>query len=189
MATKQSKIEITDRLRGLGAWDDASWFKDQCQKRLRASGMSRLEANERAWEQMETQFSGQNLEHYKTMRTLAMSEFPPMIDSDITDVDEEPLFAEVWQLWCYVLARLERWEDQDFDAAADITNLIAATDSDKRHSMASMAINDVNRFVQRIVAPKFQAVISRLESSNGPDQQLYVDELRSHVNEMQRFGL
>lgn len=47
-----SKISLTERLRAEGRWAEASRFKDEAVKRLRASGMKRSEAREQAWEEM-----------------------------------------------------------------------------------------------------------------------------------------
>ena len=53
---KESKIEITKRLQRDGHWDEASKFRCDERRRLRALGMPRDEANERAWESMGEKF-------------------------------------------------------------------------------------------------------------------------------------
>jgi len=52
----ESKIELTHRLQHEGRWSEASLFKDQTIKQLRSEGKTRSEAQEAAWEAMETQF-------------------------------------------------------------------------------------------------------------------------------------
>jgi hypothetical protein len=49
---KESKIHATERLRREGRWDEASAFRDNVRKRLRADGKPKSEANDLAWEAM-----------------------------------------------------------------------------------------------------------------------------------------
>ncbi len=51
-ANAESKIELTTRLRAEGRWAEASKFKDETVKSLRASGMKRNEAGDLAWQRM-----------------------------------------------------------------------------------------------------------------------------------------
>ena len=46
----ESKIQITDRLRDMNLWDQASRERDELRKELRDQGMTRRDANERSWE-------------------------------------------------------------------------------------------------------------------------------------------
>jgi hypothetical protein len=46
----ESKIDLTNRLRREGRWEEASVFKDETVKQLRAEGVTRTEASEKAWE-------------------------------------------------------------------------------------------------------------------------------------------
>lgn len=48
----ESKIDVTERLRREGRWSEASKFKDETVKKLRAEGMKRPEAGEQARETM-----------------------------------------------------------------------------------------------------------------------------------------
>lgn len=48
----ESKIGLTERLRREGRWAEASKFKDETVKKLRADGMKRAEAGEQAWQKM-----------------------------------------------------------------------------------------------------------------------------------------
>ncbi|REJ82660.1 MAG: hypothetical protein DWQ29_13060 [Planctomycetota bacterium] len=53
----ESKIELTERLRREGRWSEASKFKDDEIKRLRAEeGLNREDAKERAWELMAEEY-------------------------------------------------------------------------------------------------------------------------------------
>lgn len=52
----ESRIDATDRLRAEGRWAEASQFRDEVIRRLRASGVSRKEANELAWGEMLDRF-------------------------------------------------------------------------------------------------------------------------------------
>jgi len=50
---KESKIDISNRLRREGRWGEASLWKDNKIKELRAGGMKRPEAQDAAWEAVE----------------------------------------------------------------------------------------------------------------------------------------
>lgn len=187
MSMTSSKIELTDRLRQLGIWGVASWYKDQCQRRLRASGVSRREANERAWVEMSKQFDGQNLERYLITEFMTMGEFPPSIKSADADLAHEIPFNYIWRLWCLCLARLECWESDDFEMASLVSMEMSDNTLDGYEQFASLAVNEPNRFVVGIAAPKFVAVTKRLAASS-ERQDEYVDELTCHINGMKRFG-
>jgi len=49
---KESRIELTERLRREGRWQEASRFKDEMVRNQRAEGMKRREAGEQAWQKM-----------------------------------------------------------------------------------------------------------------------------------------
>jgi hypothetical protein len=53
---KESKIDLTERLRREGRWAEASKYKDETVKKLRAKGMKRAEAGEQAWQRMADAF-------------------------------------------------------------------------------------------------------------------------------------
>jgi hypothetical protein len=53
----ESKIVATDRLRKEGRWEEASLWRDNKRKQLRAEGHAKAEANEASWEAMIEQFS------------------------------------------------------------------------------------------------------------------------------------
>ena len=48
----ESKIELTDRLRRQGKWEEASRYKDEVKQCLREEGKTKREANDLAWTAM-----------------------------------------------------------------------------------------------------------------------------------------
>jgi hypothetical protein len=52
----ESKIGATDRLRKEGRWEEASLWRDNKRKQLRAEGLTKAEANEASWQAMIEQF-------------------------------------------------------------------------------------------------------------------------------------
>lgn len=52
----ESKIEATHRLEREGRWDEACGFRDAARQECRNKGLTRREANERAWELMIAEF-------------------------------------------------------------------------------------------------------------------------------------
>ncbi len=52
----ESKIDLTNRLKREGRWEEASLLKDQKIKKFRDSGMKRPDAQDKAWEAMEVEF-------------------------------------------------------------------------------------------------------------------------------------
>jgi hypothetical protein len=184
---QRSKIDVTDELRRLGVWEEASLFKDLCRQRYRASGLSRREANEFAWEEMAEYFDGQNLERYLSTWFPVASNFPPLIEPSCADQADEAPFDSVWRLWCLCLARLECWERDDFEAAALMSMEMFDKASIELTHLSLMAIYEVNRFVVKIAAPKFVAVVDRLKAASEPQQE-YIEELNGHLCEMGRFG-
>jgi len=53
----ESQIVATDRLRIEGRWEEASLYRDQMRKQLRAEGKSKAEAREASWAAMLVKFS------------------------------------------------------------------------------------------------------------------------------------
>jgi hypothetical protein len=52
----ESKITATDRLRREGRWEEASLWRDDKRKQLRAEGQTKTEANEASWQAMTEAF-------------------------------------------------------------------------------------------------------------------------------------
>ena len=48
----ESRISATDRLRREGRWEEASLYRDEIRKQLKAEGRSRADANDAAWHAM-----------------------------------------------------------------------------------------------------------------------------------------
>ena len=53
---QESRIELTDRLRGEGRWSEASRFKDSVIRELRQQGMKKTEAADEAWVRMAAEY-------------------------------------------------------------------------------------------------------------------------------------
>jgi hypothetical protein len=70
---QESKIELHDRLRRQGQWNEAAVWKDAKIKELRAQGMKRTEAKEEAWHLMAEKYPPP----------------PPVSEPDELDDDEE----------------------------------------------------------------------------------------------------
>jgi hypothetical protein len=56
LANKESRIEVTDRLRREGRWGEASVFRDDERRRLRTEGTPKTEAIDAAWQAMIDRF-------------------------------------------------------------------------------------------------------------------------------------
>jgi len=52
----ESKIELTERLRREGRWEEATRFKDEVLRKLRSDGMTKADAAEEAWRRMAAQY-------------------------------------------------------------------------------------------------------------------------------------
>jgi hypothetical protein len=52
----ESKIELTERLRREGRWEEASRFKDETFKKLRSEGMTKADAKEESWRRMAAKY-------------------------------------------------------------------------------------------------------------------------------------
>lgn len=188
MVMNRSKIETVDELRRLGLWEQASLLKDEIKQRLIDEGLSRREANRKAWEQMSEEFSGNSLLRHQVLQTVVMGEFPPEIEAGVANHTEEPDFDLTWELWCLSLARLECWESDDFEAARAVAARITQVDNGlDEDGMVLSALFEVNYFVQEFAAPKFAAVVHRLQELESTDKQ-YTEELQTHIREMARFG-
>ena len=74
----ESKIVATDRLRKDGRWAEASIWRDQKRKQLRAEGQTRAESNEAAWDAMRKQFPP----------------LPPSKKTGPTPIVRDPVFKE-----------------------------------------------------------------------------------------------
>jgi hypothetical protein len=76
MNGNESKIETTDRLRAEGRWAEASAYKDEVLRGLRAEGMKKADAGAEAWRRMQ-------------------EKYPPLeTTEETTEVVEEPTEAQ-----------------------------------------------------------------------------------------------
>jgi hypothetical protein len=86
----ESKIVETDGLRKVGRWEEASLWKDEKRKQLRADGQTKADSNESSWDAMIEQFP-----------PLPSSEMPDGIELvDITPDDSQPDLARD-MIWVY----------------------------------------------------------------------------------------
>jgi hypothetical protein len=96
----ESKITLTDRLRREGRWEQACIFRDHKRREFRASGMSKAEAREAAWEAAAAAFPPLSLPAPESKReqllpsSLDIQQFhrrdprrvPEWLREDVTDV-------------------------------------------------------------------------------------------------------
>ena len=94
---QESKIAITERLRADGRWQEASIYKDQVVKQLRAEGKPAKEARELAWCEMANKYP---VEMTASTQTKA-SDFEGMDSKQITKLADAPLDPAADVLWCY----------------------------------------------------------------------------------------
>ena len=57
MVVTETKIDATHRLQKDGRWEEASEYRDEQRQKFRAEGLTKKEANEKAWEAMILKFS------------------------------------------------------------------------------------------------------------------------------------
>jgi hypothetical protein len=86
----ESKIDATDRLRRESRWAEASVWRDEKRKQLRADGQTKADSNEASWDAMIKQFP-----------PLPVSEMPDVIELvDIPPDDSQPDLARD-TIWVY----------------------------------------------------------------------------------------
>ena len=89
---RESKIEITERLRREGRWAEASLWRDSRRRELRADGATRQEANDQSWNEIGEKFPALNEE----AETLLLPVYPLAINEalavgpSLTDCDNGP---------------------------------------------------------------------------------------------------
>jgi hypothetical protein len=103
----ESKIEATERLRREGRWDEASAFRDEERKRLKAEGLPRREAAEASWQAMIVKFPP--LPGHQPAEPPDTGEFFPIGDESNSTAN---LSRDI--LWCY--AHLDRRKVTPADA-------------------------------------------------------------------------
>ena len=93
------KREVTSRLQRYGVWKEASAFKEEERKRLRAEGKSREDANNSAWEKMQKQYDP----CHKSAWMAALAKYSPIILPD--NYTSDPPFNSVWFVYFTQAAR------------------------------------------------------------------------------------
>jgi hypothetical protein len=91
----ESKIGATDRLRKEGRWEEASLWRDEKRKQLRAEGLSKAEANDDSWQAMIEAFPPLPVEELPTHETYETVEL-----LDIDDYEDRPDMSRDI-LWVY----------------------------------------------------------------------------------------
>lgn len=94
---QESKIEVTDRLRGEGRWEEASKYKDDAVKRLRAEGMPAKEAREAAWCEMSKKYQASDA----PQESFAVSDLKDLDAAQITALANAPLDYAGDVVWVY----------------------------------------------------------------------------------------
>lgn len=164
---KESKIELTERLRREGRWEEASRFKDDTVKRLRGEGTKRAEAADAAWDAM--------AEKYPPLPPAEPKcpEPPPEVETDDSDLDV--LAARVEgsppdlvrdTLWAY--ENLENKQARPEDAPS-----VGAW------SLLKWARDYRNRFFEQLVPRAMAARAKQEETSAEADVDPGLDEVRT----------
>jgi hypothetical protein len=99
----ESKIQLCERLRAENRWPEASLWKDAKVKELRAAGMPKAEAGEKAWEQMALEFPPVTDTNQPTTEApdTTAGKGPPWRDlPDSSDINEDRLWAYNWAPLC-----------------------------------------------------------------------------------------
>jgi len=91
----ESKIVATDRLRKEGRWEEASLWRDNKRKQLRAEGKSKTDANDASWQAMTESFPPLPQEEVPSDEPSA-----PMELLDLEDYDDRPDMSRDI-LWVY----------------------------------------------------------------------------------------
>jgi len=91
----ESKIELTDRLRRQGLWDEASLNKDTVKSRLRSEGKSRKEAGELAWAETQKRYPAKDPPEVRDFYT-ALADGAYELTTPRGDAAERSAFTRVW---------------------------------------------------------------------------------------------
>ncbi|MFZ1935394.1 MAG: hypothetical protein WCB27_21525 [Thermoguttaceae bacterium] len=102
----ESKIELNDRLRREGRWNEAAVWKDAKIKELRATGMKRAEAKEEAWRLMAERFPPLPKPEPDEDDDDYGDDFDDELEQD--ELDDDPDVEDLW-----------RWLDGEFGGNLD----------------------------------------------------------------------
>ncbi len=166
----ESKIEMTERLRAEGRWGEASRYKDETLRRLRAEGMKKAEAAELAWQRM--------AEKYPPHSPPAAWEEVVPADEDIDDLverigDQRPDLVRD-TLWAYEHLADRRAMPNDAPSAG-------------AWALLAWARQYRNRFFE-MVLPKAMNARSQddEDAENIRRERMQLDEIRALLDEMHR---
>jgi hypothetical protein len=178
----ESRIEITERLRREGRWSDACDYRDKARKRGRTEGLSRKEANDRAWSEMADEFppmSEDEIAAYPSTDWVVSGHFPPSLPH--LDADDEPRFADIHFAIHTAIAMLHAYLNQSALGQYRTVNgammyLIKCQAGDEARLDVAFAITDPVAFLVGPARKKLQAVEDRLTDAEHAGEQL--DELK-----------
>jgi len=114
----ESKIVATKRLQSEGLWNEACLYREEMRERLRGEGMTRKEANKRAWEKMLEAYPPFDA-NFEAVHWLSACDFPP---ADVSTVESgESSLADLW----YVLRVLAAY--RAYETSSEGLQLVAYT--------------------------------------------------------------
>ncbi len=164
---QESKIVATERLRREGRWEEASAYRDQVRKELRAQGKPREEAAEAAWEAMLEKYPPLPVEQTAVSQEVIA---PPLEPTASAQPDEETGLD--------VLAA--RTGAKDPDLPRDVLWVYEQLENRKARpedapslgawSLLKWARNYRNRFFEQLL-PKALAVKEEQQQEQGPAAQ------------------
>lgn len=160
----ESKSQLTNRLRREGRWEEASLFKDEEIRRLRAEGLKRPEAQTAAWAAMEQRYPPSALETPEDHEAKSWNGL-----SQLPSCESDSFFQDA--IWVY-----------EHLASSDVTP------GDAPHAGAwallLWARGNRDRFFEQIM-PKAYAANQKAKEEQLPDSLDAIDDL-SLVDEMLR---
>lgn len=165
---KETRALATGRLRREGRWDAAWLMKEQKREAYRASGVSRTEANNRAWDEMIAFYppmSPAEIEWQPVSYCLACAAFQPDLGA-VADRPHEADFNTTWKCVWYTFARSLRTNAGDVDGAGDIAFEMVANCPDGYPP--SIALVSPVEFMTDLAPAKFRRVLRRIEDEGLP---------------------
>lgn len=177
----ESRIEITKRLRKAGRWDKACDFRDEARKRARAEGLTRKEANDRAWAEMADEFppmSEDEIAAYPSTVWVTLGHFPPSLPH--LDEEGEPEFVAIDFGIHIAIALLHACMNRSFlgeyrTTSVAIKHLIECQAGQEFRRTVAYALTDPVGFLVGPALEKLQSVEDRLIEAENRGEQL--DEL------------
>jgi len=188
-AATESKIEATDRLRAEGLWGEASVYRDEQRRRLRAEGMPRREAAKKAWE-------------------LMLEKYPPVSDEELVQdigymslcaikhlhdlYPQEsgpglPDFRLVYSGWHTLSGSLAATFGETCipDVKVMLAEAQAEARDDRERHYQHFAVARPVRFLLTVAQPSFEWMLGEMEAGRiADDDGLRREELRQYLDEM-----